>query len=127
MPRRSPDQVVEQRVTLGNLERQLIDRMADVAETKAELNAAQTFKTYAEGVNALAVPVVAGMAVVLGAHVYSEAKTMLDGLPRSPLDVPLRIVRNPDPSKPDIRVSPRQIFSISPLRALFPLPRRPSS
>lgn len=127
MPRRSPDQVVEQRVTLGNLERNLIDNLNEVANSKASLNTAQVFKIYAEGVNALAVPVVAGMAVILGAHVYSEAKTMLDGLPRSPLDVPLRIVRNPDPSKPDIRVSPRQIFSISPLRALFSLPRRPGA
>lgn len=127
MPRRAPDQVYEQRVTLGTLERQLVSEVQDAVNATADLRRAQNFKAYAEGVAALTVPVVIGGAVVLGAHVYSEAKTMIDGLARSPMDVPLRIVRNPDPDKPDLSVTPRQLFSISPLRFITGTWRGPRS
>jgi hypothetical protein len=93
MPRRAPDTVTEHRITLGNIERQLLDDASSRGSMRQagqeESMTAEDFAHIANGVSKLVLPIAAVGVGVLGLKVYADVRTLVDGLTINPFDKPL--------------------------------------
>jgi len=89
MPRRAPDQVTEHRLTLGSLERSLLqDSLPELGDGPKEPGI-DDFVKIADAVSKLAVPTVALGVGILGIKVYADIREAVDGININPFNKPL--------------------------------------